>query len=89
MTFFARAKSPNAIVAYSIDYTDDLAGATISTSTWAIAGGTESDTGSTSTTTTVSLSGGSVTSPIVAVNTVTTSDGQTLVRSITIPIDNT
>lgn len=90
MTFFARAKAPGASVAHTIDYSSDLgSGVTISSSAWAVTNGTEASSSNTDTTTNIEVSGGSLTVPIVATNTVGTSDGQTLTRSVTIPVDST
>lgn len=90
MTFFARAKGPAASVAYSINYTDDLgSGETITASIWSVTNGTEASKSNTASTTTIRISGGSLVKPIIARNIVTTSNNQTLRRTVTVPVDPT
>lgn len=90
MTFFAPAKSPTAARGYTIDYSDDLeSGEAISDSSWVVSSGGTSNSTNTDTTTTIRVTGGAVMAPIEATNTATTSGGQTFVRTIVIPIDET
>jgi len=90
MTFFGGALSPNASRGESIDWSDALgSGVTIQTSNWLVRNGTEADKTLASPITTIEVTVTNRMKPVIAVNRITTSDGQTLERSITLPSDAT
>jgi hypothetical protein len=82
-------KDPSAVLDYGCDWTDWLAGDTISISAWVIpAGLTEEDSGKTDTLTTVWLSGGTLGNRYTITNTITTAGGRTDERSLILVIKN-
>lgn len=85
---YLAVKDPQEIKDYTIDWTDDLAtGETISTSSWAVGTGlTETDEDLATPNATVWVSGGTAGTEYLAVNTITTSGGRTLERTIVIPV---
>jgi hypothetical protein len=78
------AKDPDETRAYSIDWSDHLGSATISTSTWAVEQGSVavSSDSETSTVATVVLTGGTVGEVAQLRNTMVSSAGETLKQSI-------
>lgn len=80
-------KDPDAVLDYQINWAPYLGADTISTSTWIVPDGiTEVTNTNTATTTTIWLSGGTVGSRYALTNRITTSNGRTDDRSITIRI---
>lgn len=72
-------KDPDEIVWRGIDWSADLDGSTITSSTWIIDGGVEEDSkANTSTTTRVLLSGGTLGETCLVTNRITTAVGETL-----------
>lgn len=81
-------KDPDAIVDYTIDWTDWLAGDTIQTSTWtAPAGITVSSESETTTKATVFLSGGTAGKVYLVTNRIVTAAGRTEERSLTVRVE--
>lgn len=87
---YLAVKDPQEEKDYTIDWSDDLAsGETISTSDWVVGTGlTEEDDENNTTTTTAWVSGGTAGTEYLCVNTVTTSGGRTLERTVIIPVTN-
>lgn len=85
---YLAVKDPQEDKDYTIDWSDDLAtGETILTSEWSVGTGlTEDDDDRDDTTTTVWVSGGTGGNEYLAVNTITTSGGRTLERTVVIPV---
>lgn len=83
-----RLKDPNATLDYGFDWSEWLAtGDTISSSDWTVpAGLTEVSASNTTTTATVFLSGGTAGSSYDVVNRITTANGRTDDRTITIRV---
>ena len=87
MAFFQHSKDPNAILDYSIDWSLWLDGDTIDTSVWTVAAGiTNAADSSTTTTATIWLSGGTAGTSYTVSNRITTADGRTEDRSMTISV---
>lgn len=72
------AKDEDSIVSYTLDWTVDLAGDTISSSSWTVDGVTTSANSNTTTTTTIKISGTDGT----AKNKVVTAAGNTLIKRV-------
>ncbi len=80
-------KDPDAVLPYKIDWSAWLAGATISTSSWIVPSGLAKDSDSfTSTIATVVLSGGTAGETYRVTNRITTNDGRTDDRSISLRV---
>lgn len=81
-------KDPDAVLDYTIDWSDWLGTDTISTSTWTLDTGiTEDSSANTTTTTTIVVSGGSVKTSYKAVNHIVTAAGLEDDRTIIIKIE--
>lgn len=82
-----KVKQSGAVLDYVQDWTDWLAGDTISSSDWAVTGGlvVDSDT-NTTTTTTVWLSGGTFGATAEATNTIVTAGGRTGKQVLTVRV---
>lgn len=90
MALIWSSKDPNEVKDYEIDWTTDLAGDTISTSTWTIGPDSalikQSDSKN-ATTTIIWLSGGTLTTTYYELtNTIVTAAGRTLVQTVYLPI---
>lgn len=83
-----RSKDPDDILDYSIDWTRELDGDTISTSVWVVPSGlTDQNTSSASSTkTTVWLSGGTDGTSYNVRNRITTAAGRTLDQTVTLNV---
>lgn len=80
-------KDPSDEDFFTMDWSALIGGATISTSVWSVPTGlTQTATSNTTTTTTIKLSGGTADTIYSLPNTVTTSDGRTLQRSMNIKV---
>lgn len=81
-------KDPDAVLDYTFDWTQWLAGDTISNSTWNVpAGLTSTGSASTATSATVWLSGGTAGLSYEVSNRITTANGRTDDRSIIIKVE--
>lgn len=85
------AKTPSEIVDYRIDWAAQLAGDSISASAWAVqdaanAAVTLSGDATSGTAATVFVAGGTANSVILLTNTITTSGGRTLTRTLSVPV---
>lgn len=87
---FSVTKDPDAVLDYSVDWASWLGADTLSTSTWVISGPdsllVEDSSGKSSTATTVWLSGGTLYRQYTVTNRVTTTEGRTDDRSITVDL---
>lgn len=82
-------KDPDAVLDYSIDWSDWLGSDTISTSTWEVDSGiTEDSNSNTDTVTTIWLSGGTAGKKYELTNRITTTGGRTDDRTIIIVVRN-
>lgn len=82
-------KDPNAVLDYSIDWSDWLDTDTISTSTWTVPTGLTKGTDTTSTTvTTVWLSGGTAGTTYEILNRITTAGGRTQDKTVKLICQN-
>lgn len=90
MAFPVFKKDPSAVLDYAFDWSDWLAtGETISTATWTVpAGITKTDQDETTTTAVIWLSGGTADTDYNVACAVTTSDGRTDERTMTIKVRN-
>lgn len=81
-------KDPNAVLDYGYDWSKWLLSVddTITSSTWTVTGATADSDSHDDTTTTVWLSGGTVGTPIVATNRITTAGGRTDDRTLRIAV---
>lgn len=88
MSLGTRIKDPADIRLYTIDWSEWLDGATISSSTWSLASGLTNVTdANTTTTATVKISGGSNGHSYACANTITTSAGETRKVSFDLEIE--
>lgn len=77
-------KDPDEVESYVRDWTADLDGDTIATSTWVVPSGITKDSDSNTTTTaTIWLSGGTLDEDYALVNRITTAGGRTLDKTLT------
>lgn len=82
-----RTKDPDDVLDYSINWARELAGDTISTSTWTVPSGlTEGISTKTDTETTVWLSSGTDGSSYDVKNRITTSSGRTMDQTVTLKV---
>lgn len=83
--YYAPDKDPAAVLDYTIDWEDWLAGDAIATSEWTVSAGiTAGATGKTDTTTTIWLSGGLSGQTYTIFNRITTAGGRTNVQTFKI-----
>ena len=81
-------KDPDDTQSYTLNWVDQLKNATISSSSWTVQTGMSAASSSnTSTTATVVLTGGTAGGLFNAVNQITTSDSQTLSKTLTVWVD--
>lgn len=81
------AKDPDAVLDYSVDWTDWLDGDTISTSAWTVPSGiTQTSASTTTLITTIWLSGGSGGRTYEIKNRIVTAAGRTEERTIRLPV---
>ena len=89
MSLGQRTKDPQETRQFTLDWTNDLDGATISTSSWTVQTGITKVSDaivSGNLKTTILVSGGTADSDYTVTNTITTSGGETLERSGTIAV---
>ena len=80
-------KDPDEVLDYELDWTDRLAGDTISTSSWTVPTGiTKASDTKTTTVTTVWLSGGTIGTKYELTNRIVTAGGRTMDQSVDISI---
>lgn len=80
-------KDPDEVLDYVIDWSDRLAGDTISTSTWEVPSGITKDSDSNGTTsTTVWLSGGTANAVYTLTNRIVTAAGRTMDQSVRLTV---
>ena len=82
-------KDPDEVLDYEIDWTDRLAGDTISTSTWTVPAGITKDSDvKTDSTTTIWLSSGTLGATYQVLNRIVTTDGRTMDQTVSISISD-